>query len=119
MKLHSIGQILFISGLLILSFSACRKDRNGISVKGLYTEISPVAGRSQLNFINSHIVIKSETGSRYQDIFRYSISAGKIQLTPAWSNQYPAQESEFEKLIITPSGLKTFTRVFRGLPKVL
>jgi hypothetical protein len=67
---------------------------------GLYIEGSPIAGRSQLNFINSKIVIKTETGSSYKDTFYYSFTADttKIILTPAWTNEYSGQPLDFEKI---------------------
>jgi len=81
-----------------LLFASCKKDTNKISVNGLYSENSPVAGRSQLNFISSSLVIKSETGSNYKDTFSYSISADKILLTPTWTNQYSGQQIDFKKI---------------------
>lgn len=86
-----------IALIIISSFSSCKKD-NSNSIRGLYIENSPVSGRSRLNFINGSLVIKSESGSNYADTFRYSILLTKIVLTPYWTNQYPPQEFEFEKI---------------------
>ena len=90
-------QMFFIPALFLFAFASCKKNLNGIS-ENLYTESSPVAGRSQLNFINHNLVIKSETGSSYKDTFSYSISAGKIQLTPTWTDEYSTQQFDFEKV---------------------
>ena len=65
---------------------------------GLYTEISPVQGRSQLNFLKGNMVVKSEPGHLTADTFHYSLLPGKIVLTPAWTTQFSAQEFNFEKI---------------------
>jgi hypothetical protein len=91
-------QINFILGLSVLFLISCKKDPNLISIKGLYTENTPVAGRSQLNFITDKLVVRSETGSNYKDTFSFSISPGKILLTPTWTTQYPGQQCDFEKI---------------------
>jgi hypothetical protein len=91
---------IFVIIALFLIFS-CKKDRTSSAFPhGLFAEASPVAGRSQLNFINSKIVIKTETGSKYKDTFYYSFTAdsSKMILTPAWTNQYPGQPFDFEKI---------------------
>ncbi len=97
-KYIAMRQMFFISGLLLLSFASCRKETNLISVSGFYTEISPVAGRAQLNFISSKLVIKSETGSNYKDTFSYIISADKILLAPTLASPYSGQQFDFEKI---------------------
>ncbi|HXS58334.1 MAG TPA: hypothetical protein VN726_19520 [Hanamia sp.] len=93
-------QIFLITGLFFLIFSSCKKEATTNAFHGLYIEVSPIAGRSQLNFINSKIVIKTETGSSYKDTFYYSFSAdtSKIILTPAWTNEYSAHPIDFEKI---------------------
>ena len=91
-------KIYVLAVLLTLGFVSCKKDKTSNSVSGIYTETTPVAGRSQLNFINSGLVVKTETGSNYKDTFSYSILPGKILLKAIWSSQYPAQEFEFEKI---------------------
>lgn len=87
-----------LTALVVLLLASCEKERNQVSVSGLYTENAPVAGRSQLNFINKSLVVRSETGSSFRDTFSYSISAGKIRLTPTWTNQEPGQDFDFEKI---------------------
>jgi|GEM_PF-925628 len=87
-----------LTALVVLLLASCEKERNQVSVSGLYTENAPVAGRSQLNFINKSLVVRSETGSSFRDTFIYSISAGKIRLTPTWTNQEPGQDFDFEKI---------------------
>ena len=93
-------RILVITALFFLIFSSCKKDRITGAFHGLYIEVSPIAGRSQLNFINSKIVIKTETGSSYKDTFYYSFTADttKIILTPAWTNEFSEQMFDFEKI---------------------
>lgn len=93
-------QKLVIAALFILIFSSCKKDKTTSGFYGLYIENSPIAGRSQLNFINSKTVIKTETGSTYKDTFYYSFSADttKITLTPAWTNDYLPYPMDFEKI---------------------
>jgi hypothetical protein len=91
---------LVITALFFLIFSSCKKDMAPSTLHGLYIEASPIAGRSQLNFINSKIVIKTETGSSYIDTFYYSFTPDttKIILTPAWTNEYSGQPLDFEKI---------------------
>ncbi|NBA78854.1 hypothetical protein GOQ04_25095 [Emticicia sp. ODNR4P] len=95
-KHHIMRQTLFILGLIFLV--SCKKDTSPISASGLYVENTPVAGRSQLNFISNNLVVKSETGSSYKDTFSFSISSGKILLTPTWTTQYSGQQFDFEKI---------------------
>lgn len=97
-KNFRMGHITLIFGLLVLPIVSCKKDTNKISVSGVYIESSPVAGRSQLNFIKNNLVIKSETGSSFRDSFMYEILVGKIKLTPLWSNQNFGQQFDFEKI---------------------
>ncbi len=93
-------QTLVITALFFLIFSSCKKDKTISAFHGLYIEASPIAGRSQLNFINSKMVIKTETGSSTKDSFYYSFTAdtSKIILTPAWTNEYSGQPFDFEKI---------------------
>jgi hypothetical protein len=65
--------------LLSLSLIGCKKDYSD-ELKGLYAEVSPVAGRTQLQFLAKGVLIKSEKGSNTQDVFRYKINNGKIEL---------------------------------------
>ena len=110
-------QIFFIPALSLLFLVACRKDTNSISVSGLYTESSPVVGRSQLNFISDNLVVKSETGSNYKDTFSFSISTGKILLTPTWTNQYPGQQFDFEKIDDKTFEIENLYASIPGSPK--
>jgi hypothetical protein len=89
---------LILIGLLIISLAACKKNNPSVTVDGLFKETTPVAGRSQLNFINGNLVVKSEIGSVYKDTFKYSITQTKIILTPNWTTQYSGQEFDFEKI---------------------
>ena len=103
-------KISVLVALLCLVVS-CKKD-SASNVHGLYTE--SVAGRSQLNFISSNVLIRTETGSGYKDTFYYSFSNGKILLTPAWTNQYPAQEFDFA---ITDENSFQIENLYPSLPE--
>lgn len=96
-KIIIMRQILFILGLGLFLIS-CKKDQNSPSVRGVYKESSPVSGRSNLNFISGKLVVKSESGISYKDTFNYSISTGKILLTPTWTKEYPGQQFEFKEI---------------------
>jgi hypothetical protein len=100
--------------LPILLFATCKKDNSPVVVHGLYTENSPVSGRSQLKFINGSLVIKSETGSAFADTFKYTIKQKSILLTPAWTTLYPAQEFDFEK--IDENSIK-IENLYPGIPE--
>jgi hypothetical protein len=84
---------LIIALVLTLSLIACTKDKNKTlaTLSGIYTETSPVNGRSQLNFISSNQVIKKETGSSTEDVFNYVIIDNKIKMTPTWDASYTAE----------------------------
>ncbi len=84
--------------VLVMILLSCKKDKNPVEISGLYSEMTPIIGRSQLNFISNNFVVKSETGSIYRDTFKYSISVGKILMTPIWTNQNPGQTFDFEKI---------------------
>lgn len=91
-------QTFFILGLSILFFASCKKEASSISVSGIYTENSPVAGRTQLIFTSSKQVIKIEIASSYKDTFNYSLTGGKILLTQIRTNPSLAQPFDFEKI---------------------
>lgn len=91
-------QLLIFTGLFLLPFASCKKDSSKIFVSGIYTENSPVNGRSQLNFITTKLVIKSEPGSSSRDTFKYSLTANQILLTLNSTTQYPEQQFDFEKI---------------------
>ncbi len=67
--------------LALVGFSSCNKDSQNITLSGIFNEVSPVNGRSQLDFLGGNILIKSETGSSYRDTFIYKITKNKIELT--------------------------------------
>ena len=87
--------VIFVFTLTLLS---CKKDNNSITLSGNYTENTPFIGRSQLNFISNNLVVKSESGSNYRDTFSFSVSVGKILMTPMWTNQYTGQNFDFEQI---------------------
>jgi hypothetical protein len=82
----------------VLLLFSCKKNNTSVISKGLYIEITPAAGRSQLNFIGNNLVVRSEKGSSVNDTFSYVFSAGKITLTPTWTNQYPGEQLDFNKI---------------------
>ena len=86
------------AGLFAISIISCKKNTSTTSFDGIYLENSPVNGRSQLNFLSSSLVVKSEQGSTYADTFKYSFTPTKIILTPNLTTQHPSQEFDFEKL---------------------
>jgi hypothetical protein len=91
-------QLIFILGISVLAVASCKKSAISGSIRGLYTEDSPEAGRSQLNFVNKDLVIETERGSSYADTFRYSFSPGKIELKPIWTDQASVYQFEFERI---------------------
>jgi hypothetical protein len=66
--------------MLILSAS-CQENIASLHPQGSYVESDPVNGRSQLNFIDDHLVIKGKAGSTIEDTFNYQIKDGMILLT--------------------------------------
>ncbi|TGV00731.1 hypothetical protein [Flavivirga rizhaonensis] len=93
MKNLKIIGLLFLIGI----YSSCNNDddNNSQALSGIYTEISPVSGRSQLNFVIGNKVIKSEPGNSTEDVFTYEIIGNVIKLTPTWDNT-TTQEFEIE-----------------------
>lgn len=89
--------------LITLILFACQK-KGGPRLQGVYTEHSPVAGRSQLIFMADDKVIRREPGSTFIDTFHFRLDNAKIVLTPAWTNQYLPVEFNFE--IIDNSSFK-------------
>jgi hypothetical protein len=94
-KLTLMRQLLI--GLMIISLAACKKSSSSVTLVGVFTESTPVTGRSQLNFIEGNLVVKSEIGSNFKSTFKYSITQTKIILTPTWRTQDSGQEFDFEK----------------------
>jgi hypothetical protein len=90
--------LIFLGFFLI--FSSCKKEAINSPFKGLYTEDSPVSGRTQLNFINNNLLVKTEIGSSYKDTFYYSFSTdtNKIILTPFWTKEFSEQSFDFKKI---------------------
>jgi len=98
MKNLKIIVLLFLIG----TFSCCNSDddNNTLVLNGMYSETSPVSGRSQLNFINGNTVIKSELDSSTEDEFTYEILGDVIKLTPTWDH---TTTQEFEIKIMNNS----------------
>jgi hypothetical protein len=93
MKNLKIIALLFLIGI----YFSCNNDDDSITLtlSGIYSETSPVSGRSQLNFINENTVIKSEPNGSSVDEFTYEIIGNLIKLTPTWDNTI-TQEFEIE-----------------------
>jgi len=84
-----MARLIFIGLTIIIILSSCnKKDDNLILPDGLFTETSPVKNRSQLEFLNGNLMIKSEVDSSIKDTFYYEVINDKIKLTPTWKNQY-------------------------------
>ncbi|HEY3404776.1 MAG TPA: hypothetical protein VGK59_15405 [Ohtaekwangia sp.] len=101
---------LLLLGLIMTLFS-CHHETEPI-LKGKYVEVSPQAGRSQLEFSSSR-VIRTEPGSSGSDVFRYEIEEGMITLTPAWDNS-PATKMEIE---ITNRSEFVIENLYPGIPE--
>ena len=93
MKYLKIIGLLFLIGI----YSSCNNDDDNDTqtLSGIYSETSPVSGRSQLNFIDGNTVVKSEPDNSIEDEFIYEIIGNVIKLTPAWDNT-TTQEFEIE-----------------------
>jgi hypothetical protein len=84
--------LLTLTIIFQLAFFSCKKDDSvSIELSGKYSETVPKIGRSQLEFITGHKVVKTETGSSYRDTLVYEISGGTMKLTPVWDNSYSTQ----------------------------
>ncbi|MFA9192749.1 lipocalin family protein [Flavobacterium sp. FZUC8N2.13] len=81
--------------VLVLFFSlfSCNQDENNILDNGTYSEVTPVAGRTQINFKsnNSLVIIKSEN----PDEFNYKINGNSINLS---NNSGFTKDFEFVKI---------------------
>lgn len=72
--------------LLAVGTISCHKTKPGpITLLGIYTEDSPISGRSQLLFVSDSVVVLREKGSSVQDSFYYNISDGSIYLSGFFS----------------------------------
>ena len=95
-------KVFFFLVILIATSVACKKNsadnksnRLPSFLPDIYTEVSPVVGRSFFNFINDSLVSFGESGVT-EDSFIYSISVDSISMKPTWTNQYPASRVEFK-----------------------
>lgn len=74
----------FVLLLVLTTFlSSCSGDdvRDTNQLSGIYTEITPIEGRTQLAFIGGNKVIKVSEGSSHSDEFHYEIIGNKIKFT--------------------------------------
>ena len=86
--------LLFLS-LASIVVSSCNKSKDAMP-SGLYTEQSPVAARSQLDFISGNRVVMSEANGGH-DTFTYILTGNSIELTPAWANE-PGSQWDFKMI---------------------
>jgi hypothetical protein len=93
-KKMNVRNVFFIC-LIVSGLSSCNKDDPTITLSGRFNEISPISGRSQLQFTKHNILVKSETAGTYRDSFKYEIINNKIRLTPAWIEDGETFELEF------------------------
>lgn len=114
-KMLQMKQVLLILGFVLFISVSCKKDKPPFKT-GLYTETIPVPGRSQLNFISSQLVVKGEPGNNYKDTFIYSVSSGKILLTPVWTNLYAGQQFNFEEINESTFRIEN---LYPGIPEML
>lgn len=78
--------------IIIFVFNSCTRDENTAQPNGIYSEILPVAGRTQMNFksANELIIVKSSNS----DSFNYKIEGNVIMLT---NSQGFSQNFEYEQ----------------------
>jgi len=79
-------KLLFFIATLPIGFISCQKADATFQPSGVYTEVSPWAGATQLNFIDGALVIRSDSGSYYKDTFLYNINGNSISLSIPWSS---------------------------------
>lgn len=82
--------VLFVS---MFAFNSCAKEESTTLPKGIYSEVLPVAGRTQINFKSSSelIVVKSNNS----DNFNYKIVGNSINLS---NNQGFNKNFEYEQI---------------------
>lgn len=83
----------FIVLLLILNFTlvSCFKDEDDTGIfSGVYIEVEPVPGRTQVNFVSNDRLVIIKDDNDMQDEFRYEIEEELIHLTPATEDAPPA-----------------------------
>lgn len=78
-------KIKLFSLIMLCFLTACSVDDSGRrNLYGVYSEISPLPGRTQLIFLEGNKVIKKQAGSAVGDEFLYQIQGNVIKLTPTW-----------------------------------
>ncbi len=79
--------------ILIFAFNSCAREENTTRPNGVYSEILPVAGRTQINFKSTTELII--TKSNNSDNFNYKIEGNLIKLM---NNQGFTQNFEYEQI---------------------
>ena len=81
--------------ILIFAFNSCAREENTTRPNGVYSEILPVAGRTQINFKSATELII--TKSNNSDNFNYKIEGNTIvldnYLLTAVENKFRGQEA--------------------------
>ena len=99
-------KFILVAFLFISFLSSCSKNddlNNNGKLSGIYSEVTPLEGRTQLAFIGGGKVIKASEGSNYSEEYYYEIIGNKIKFTsigmdPVTSEHYfnRVDESSFE-----------------------
>lgn len=95
-----MNKLIIVAFILISGFTSCSKNDDLKSTddpSGIYTEISPFKGRTQLVFIEGSRVIKISEGSSISDEFHYEINGNKIKFTSVGNDPYTS-EIYFERI---------------------
>jgi hypothetical protein len=106
---------LLFAGLsiLIILISCNKNDDKSNLPDGLFIEKTPVQDRTQLEFINGNLMIKSAVGSAYKDTFNFKISDGKIRLRNIGSGEY---YSDFHFEMINSAEIE-IGNLYPGIPE--
>ncbi|MBN1340519.1 MAG: hypothetical protein JXA03_14415 [Bacteroidales bacterium] len=97
---------LIIALILTTGLIACNKEDKRTFLSGIYTETSPVPGRSQLNFTSDTRVVKTEPDSSFVAEFTYELVKNQLKLTPTSGG--PATEYYFELITATKFIIEDF-----------
>lgn len=85
--------------IILFGLCSCGADNPEPLLSGQFTETAPVRGRSHLEFVSGNKLIKKETGSSGEDVFRYRmLSVNQIELTLIGDDEPQAQILEMERI---------------------
>ncbi len=77
---------ILLPGLVSLLLLSCNKD-NSTVLKGTYTEVTPVAGRTTITFSGDKMTMQS-AGNAYTETAYYKIRGAEIEMIPVNQNSY-------------------------------